>query len=65
MILLWTCFPEGAVCISGLLRVFKTTDKHLTIFVNISRQPGRMGVKCNSIKDNRIELTFVYFIGTH
>ena len=65
MILLWTCFPEGTVCISGLLRVFKTTDKHLTIFVNISRQPGRLGVKCNNIKDNRIELTFVYFIGTH
>ena len=26
MILLWTCFPEGAVYISGLLRSFKTTD---------------------------------------
>ena len=48
-----------------LLSVLKTTDKHLTIFVNISRQPRRMGVKYNSIKDNRTELTFVYFIGTH
>lgn len=38
-------FTELTICVSGLLRVFLTAAKHLTISVGASKQSSRMGVK--------------------